>query len=84
MSTTGETIAAKKLQAVNCSKCRYSCSATFTEENRQHIFAGYYGLSDCSRQKDFTAGHIVEVAPKVVHTHKLKVTASYPEPIICL
>ncbi|XP_053409216.1 uncharacterized protein LOC128559962 [Mercenaria mercenaria] len=53
LSATGKRVAARKVQAHNCTKCRFKCGDKFTEEQREEIFTLYYGLGSYERQRQF-------------------------------
>ena len=63
-SAKGKTVSEKKLQSCDCSKCKFKCDRTFTEEQRTDIFESFWSLMSYERQKDFVCSRVEEKGTK--------------------
>ena len=60
----GKDIPARCMKAIDCSKCRFKCSAKIDEETRQSIFTSYWDLGNYERQRHFICQNSVTVKPQ--------------------
>lgn len=54
----------KQPKDIDCSNCKFQCTANFPEELRQQICKGFWQLGDYRRQKDFILMNVKSSSPK--------------------
>ena len=57
ISAKGKKTKARAIKQCPC-KCNYKCNDIFTEDERSHLFAVYWGTGDYERQRDFLSNYI--------------------------
>ncbi|XP_068248113.1 neurofilament medium polypeptide-like [Palaemon carinicauda] len=58
INTKGKLVNAKRVWPQDCSRCPLKCNARISEEERQKIFAEYWGLADYNLQREYLAAHM--------------------------
>ncbi|XP_053640883.1 uncharacterized protein [Cherax quadricarinatus] len=58
INTKGKLVDAKRVWPQDCSRCPLKCNARISEEDRQKIFAEYWGLADYNLQREYLAAHM--------------------------
>ncbi|XP_064119082.1 LOW QUALITY PROTEIN: uncharacterized protein LOC135224101 [Macrobrachium nipponense] len=58
INTKGKLVNAKRVWPQDCSRCPLKCNARISEEDRQKIFAEYWGLADYNLQREYLAAHM--------------------------
>ena len=73
----GSTRPVKKIQTIDCSKCRFQCQKKFTEEERNIIFTEYYKIDSVERKHDYLCAHIEEGSVSRTISSKKSVSRKY-------
>nr|XP_045595540.1 WASH complex subunit 2-like isoform X2 [Procambarus clarkii] len=58
INTKGKLVDAKRVWPQDCSRCPLKCNARISEDDRQKIFAEYWGLADYNLQREYLAAHM--------------------------
>jgi len=61
--TTHKRVKERCVKPIDCSKCRQKCSSKVTEEQRQALFAEFYGLTSWEAQTAYIVQSIMEFEP---------------------
>ena len=61
--TTHKCVKARCVQPIDCSNCRLKCNTKVTEEQRQGLFAEFYGLNSWEAQTTYIVQSIMEFEP---------------------
>jgi len=53
VSCNGKMVSSKKMEPVDCTKCRSKCSTKISEDERQELFDTYWNMGDYDKQRSF-------------------------------
>lgn len=63
-NSKGHNIDKRKLQPSCNSKCKYKCSSSLNEEQREQILQNYWKMGDLTRQRAFIVKSTTTIEPK--------------------